>query len=262
MIDIVALPWEVLLPFIIIGFLAQLLDGSLGLGFGIMSNALLLLLGMPPAHAAAAVRSSESFVSGLSGLAHAINGNIDWPLFGRLVVPGIVGGLAGVWILLHVRDDMVRPVILVYLAALGVYLTWRAPRREVRYRRLRFTGIVAFAGGAVDASGGGWGAVVTGSLLAQGANPRTAIGTTNAAEFFVTVTVLAAFIGTLGLQAYLVAATGLLLGGAAAAPIGPLVVRRAPPAALIMAVGVFLIASSFYGLLALVLGPIPNFPRL
>lgn len=212
MIDLAAIPWAHLAPFIAIGFLAQAVGSALGMGFGVISNSLLVMLGLPPVAASAAIHTAEGFTSGVSGLAHAAQGNVDWPLFARLVVPGIVGGLIGVWTLRIVHSDVARPVVLVYLAAIGVYLIWRAPRRPLAYRRMRFVGPLGLVGGFLDASsGGGWGPVVTASLLAQGMTPRVAIGTVNAAGFFVTVTVLAAFIGTLSLASFTLAASGLLV---------------------------------------------------
>lgn len=262
MMGLETIPWADLAPFIVVGFFAQLVDGTLGLGFGVLSNTLLIALGVPPPAASAAVRTSESFASGFSGLAHIAQRNVDWRLFARLVVPGVAGGVIGVWIFALVHQPVLRPVMFAYLAAVGTYLLWRGPRRPHTYRRLRLVGSVGLIGGFLDASGGGgWGPVVTGHLLAQGATPRVAIGTANAAEFFVTVTVLAAFIRTLGFEAFTIAAAGLLIGGVAAAPLGALLVRQVSPRLLVMLVGGLLIATALYGLLALVFGPIPAFPR-
>ncbi len=256
------IPWADLAPFIVVGFLAQLVDGTLGLAFGVLSNTLLIALGVPAVGASSAVRTSESFASGMSGLAHIARRNVDWPLFARLVLPGIIGGFIGVWIFALIHQPVLQPVMFVYLAAIGTYLIWRGPRRPHTYRRVRFVGPVGLIAGFLDASGGGgWGPVVTGHLLAQGATPRMAIGTANAAEFFVTVTVLAGFISTLGAEAFTTAAAGLLIGGLVAAPIGASLVRHIPPRQLIMLVGGLLIATALYGLLSLVFEPIPTFPR-
>jgi uncharacterized membrane protein YfcA len=260
--DLSAIPWGELAPFIAIGLLAQAVDSAFGLAFGVLSNLLLVLFGLPPLGASAATRSVESFTSGASGMAHVLQRNVDWPLFARLVVPGILGGVVGVWMLLLLKGDVLRPVLLVYLIALGVYLLWRAPRRPQAFRRMRLVGPLGLLGGFFDASGGGgWGPLVTGNLLAQGMTPRMAIGTTNAAEFFVTVTVLATFIGTLGLETFGTAATGLLIGGVVAAPLGAWVTRRAPPKALLQIVGVVLVGTSIWGFAALMFDPLPVFPR-
>jgi len=262
MIDLASLPWVDLAPFIVIGFLAQLVDSALGMGFGVFSNTLLIMLGMPPIAAAATTRTVESFTSGVSGLSHAIQRNVDWPLFARLVVPGIVGGLVGVWILSVIKADLARAVVFVYMAAIGVYLIWRAPRRPQAYRRMALVGPLGFVGSVLDASGGGgWGPVVTGSLLAQGMTPRMAIGTVDAAEFFVTATILVAFIGTLGLASFTIAVSGLLIGGVLAAPFGAYLTRRIAPKLLLTLVGTALVAISLFGQASLMFQPVPAFPR-
>jgi len=260
--DMAALPWADLAPFILIGLLAQIVDSALGMAFGVVASSLLVMLGMPPMAASAATHTVEGFTSGTSGLAHALQRNVDWPLFARLAVPGILGGLLGVWTLTLVSTELARPVVLVYLAAVGIYLIWRAPRRPQAYRRMRFVGPLGLVGGFLDASGGGgWGPVITGNLLAQGMTPRMAIGTVNAAEFFVTVTVLAAFIGTLGMASFTLAASGLLIGGVVAAPLSAWLTGRLSPKLLLQLVGVVLIAISLWGFAALMFGPVPAFPR-
>lgn len=261
MTDLFALPWRALAPFVVIGFCAQLVDGTIGMGFGVLTNTALVAMGIRPAPAAAIVRTVAGFASGVSGLNHAWRGNVDWPLFARLVVPGIVGGVCGAWLLAQVGQNVVRPVVFAYLGAIGMYLVWRAPRRPQTYRSLRLVAPVGLLGALVDATGGGWGPVVAGHLLAQGGNPRAVIGTVNAAAFFVTVTVLGAFIGTLGAEAFTVATCGLLIGSILAAPIGARLVRRLAPRTLTTIAGGFLVMSSFYGLLSLAIRPLPVFPR-
>lgn len=256
-----ALGWTDLAPFILIGFAAQLVDSALGMAFGLLGNALLLLIGMPPVTASAAVHTAESFTGGVSGISHAIQRNVDWRLFRRLVVPGVVGGLLGVWILTNLANGIVRPLVLVYLGAIGLYLLWRGARRPQTYRSIKLVEPLGLAAGLIDgAGGGGWGPLVSANLLVQGASPRVVIGTVNASQFFVTVTIAASFIGTIGLQSFTTAAVGLLIGGSVAAPIGAYLVRRLPARLLIVAVGVVLIIASLYGLLALMFEPVPVFP--
>lgn len=255
------LSWADLAPFVVVGFAAQLVESTLGMAFGLIGNALLLLFGLPPAAASAAVHAAESFTGGVSGISHAIQRNVDWRLFCRLVVPGIVGGLLGVWILTHLANGVVRPLVLVYLGAIGLYLLWRGARRPQTYRSIKLVEPLGLVGGLVDgAGGGGWGPLVSANLLVQGASPRTVIGTVNASEFFVTVTIAASFIGTIGLDSFTAVAAGLLLGGIVAAPVGAYLARRLPARLLIVAVGAVLIASSVYGLLALMFEPAPVFP--
>src|SRR5690606_28802624 len=136
-----SIPWSDLAPFIVIGFLAQLVDSALGMAFGVVSNSLLIMLGLPPLAASAASHTVESFTSGAAGLGHAIQRNVDWPLFARLVVPGIIGGFTGAWVMTIISVDVARPVLLVYMAAIGAYLIWRGARRPQTYRRMRLVGL-------------------------------------------------------------------------------------------------------------------------
>jgi len=262
MIGLSTIPWHDLVPYILVGFFAQLIDGAFGLAFGVFSNTALVAFGLSPATASAAVRTAESFASGVSGLAHAAQRNVDWSLFARLVLPGIAGSLLGVWVLMHLFHPVLRPLLFVYVSAVGIYLVWRGPRRAQTYRPLRFAPLVGLAGGFLDASGsGGWGPVVTSQLMAQGTTPRVAVGTTDAAEFFVTVTTLAAFIGTLGLASFTIATSGLLLGSVVAAPLGAYLAKRLPPRFLIVVTGTLLIVTGVFGILSLAFEPIPTFPR-
>lgn len=262
MIDFSAIPWSELAPFIIVGVLAQLVDSALGMAFGVIANALLMVLGLPPAQASTVTHAVEGFTTGVSGISHALQRNVDWPLFARMVIPGIVGGLSGVWALTNLHLTLVRPILLVYLAAVGIYILWRGSRRAQAYRRMRGMGPLGFSAGFLDAFGGAWGPVTTGSLIAQGMTPRMAVGTANAAEFFVTVTVLSAFIGSLGLQSFAIATSGLLIGGIVAAPIGALITRRASPKALSKAIGVTMIVLSLAGLMSLTLSATHLFSRM
>lgn len=262
MIDLSAVPWEVLAPFILAGFLSQLVDSATGMGFGVLANSLLVLLGLPPATASSVTHTVEGFTSGVSGLSHAVQSNVDWSLFARLVLPGIAGGLVGVWALSHLNLSILKPVLLVYLAAVGIYLIWRGRRRAQGYRRMRAVGPLGFVAGFFDAYGGAWGPVTTGSLIAQGMTPRMAVGTVNAAEFFVTVTVLSAFIGTVGLQSFVLPAAGLLIGGIVAAPVGAVVTRRAEPRDLTQWIGGVMLALSLWALASLAFEPTPLFDRL
>lgn len=259
-------PWAeltfwTLFPFILIGFAAQLVDSALGMAFGVVGTALLLALGLPPASASAAIHAVESFTSGVSGVSHALQRNVDWRLFRRLVIPGIIGGMIGVFIITNVTSNAARPVVLTYLGAVGLYLLWRGARRPQTYRDLKFVGSLGLVGGVVDGSGGsGWGPVVTANLLAQGGEPRRVIGTVDASEFFVTVTIAAGFIGTLGWQSFGAVAAGLLIGGVLGAPVGAWLVRRLRAAWIVTAAGALLILASGYGFLALMFDPVPAFP--
>lgn len=247
MIDLPA--FQLLLPFIFVGFVAQMIDGALGMAFGTISNTLLLTLGVPPAAASAGVHTVESFTTAISGISHALHGNIDWPLFGRLVVPGVIGGVLGAYVLTHIHADVAKPLILTYLAGIGIYLLFRGFRAPPVDRHPKFVAPLGLIGGFLDAAGGGgWGPIVTSNLLVQGANPRKTIGTVSAAEFFLTVTISATFLATLGLAAFTQATLGLLIGGVAAAPLGAFVAKRIEARSLLIMVGIVLTATSAFSL--------------
>ncbi len=247
MIDLPA--FQLLLPFIFVGFVAQVIDGALGMAFGTISNTLLLTLGVPPAAASAGVHTVESFTTAISGISHALHGNIDWPLFGRLVIPGVIGGVLGAYVLTHIHADVAKPLILTYLAAIGIYLLFRGFRAPPVDRHPKFVAPLGLIGGFLDAAGGGgWGPIVTSNLLVQGANPRKTIGTVSAAEFFLTITISATFLATLGVAAFTQATLGLLIGGVAAAPLGAFVAKRIEARSLLIMVGIVLTATSAFSL--------------
>ena len=237
-----------LLPFILFGCAAQLVDGALGMAFGVISSTLLLSMGVPPAAASAGVHTVESFTTAVSGISHALHRNIDVRLFARIVVPGVVGGVLGAYVLTEIDAEVARPVVLVYLAAIGLFLIWRASGHPPHERDPRVIAPIGFVGGFLDAAGGGgWGPVVTSNLLIQGASPRKVIGTVSAAEFFLTVTISATFIAALGVAAFTTATVGLLIGGVLAAPLGAFMAKRVPARPLLLMVGVVLTITSGYG---------------
>jgi uncharacterized membrane protein YfcA len=238
-----------LLPFIAVGFAAQLVDGALGMAFGVISNTLLVgFLGVPPAQASQRVHLVECFTTAASGISHLLHGNIDGKLFVRLLVPGVIGGVAGAYILTSLHAEVVRPFVLTYLAGIGLYLLWRGLRHPPRVRHATFVAPLGLVGGFLDAAGGGgWGPVVTSNLLIQGADPRKVVGTVNSVEFFLTITISAAFIYHLGIADVAGATLGLLIGGMAAAPIGAWAAKHFPPKTMLLLVGAVLTLTSGYG---------------
>ena len=237
-----------LLPFIGVGIGAQLVDGALGMAFGVISNTLLISLGVSPAAASAGVHTVESFTTCVSGISHILHRNVDWKLLARVTIPGMVGAALGAYVLSHIDGATAKPFVLSYLTLIGLFLTWRGVRYPPHHKPARIVEPLGLAGGFLDAAGGGgWGPVVTGNLLAQGAEPRRTIGTVNTAEFLVTLTASITFIATLGLAAFTVATVGLLIGGVLAAPLGAWLVKRIPPRPLLVAVGILLTMTSLYG---------------
>jgi hypothetical protein len=239
----------VLLPFVAVGFAAQMVDGALGMAFGVISNTLLLSLGVTPAAASAGVHTVETFTTAVSGISHALHRNVNWKLFLRLMIPGVIGGALGAYVLSNIHASTAKPYILAYLTAIGLYLLWRSRHYPPKERAPRIVEPLGLVGGFLDAAGGGgWGPVVTSNLLVQGASPRTTIGTVNTAEFFLTATISATFITQLGLEAFTLATVGLLIGGVIAAPFGALLAKRVEPKMLMLLVGLVLTATSLYNL--------------
>jgi uncharacterized membrane protein YfcA len=241
-----------ILPFIAVGFAAQLVDGALGMAFGVISNTLLVgVFGIPPAIASQRVHVVECFTTGISGISHLLHRNIDFRLFLRLLIPGMIGGVLGAYLLSNLQAGVVRPFVLLYLAGVGLYLLWRGIMYPPKLREAKFVTPLGLIGGFLDAAGGGgWGPVVTSNLLIQGADPRKVVGTVSAVEFFLTVTVSAAFIYHLGIADLAGPTLGLLIGGILAAPIGAFVARRFPAKRMLIMVGVVLTLTSLYGIYA------------
>jgi uncharacterized membrane protein YfcA len=239
-----------LFPFIAIGFAAQLIDGALGMAFGVICNTLLVgVVGVPPAQASAQVHVVKAFTGAIAGVSHVAHGNVDWPLFWKLTPAAIVGGVIGAYVLSSVDGELAKPFVLLFLTGMGLYLLWRGIGYRPIARKVRHVRPLGFIGGLLDATGGGgWGPVVTSNLLMQGAEPRMVVGTVNTAEFFLTVAISAAFIVHLGVSDLAGATLGLLIGGVLAAPLGAWAARHFPPRLLMILVGVVLTLTSLYGL--------------
>jgi len=232
-----------------IGFAAQLVDGALGMAYGQISSTLLIAKGVPPQLASAGVHTAETFTTAVSAISHVAHRNVDWRLFFRLVVPGVIGGVLGAYVLTTVDAGTAKPFVLAYLTALGLYLFYRGVMHRHTERTPKVVSPLGLVGGFLDAAGGGgWGAIVTSNLLVQGSNPRKTIGTVNTAEFFITLTISATFIFTLGWQAFTAATVGLLIGGVLAAPFGAWIAKRIQPDTLLTLVGALLTVTSLYGL--------------
>jgi hypothetical protein len=248
--DIAALLLQ-MAPFIAIGFTAQMIDGALGMAFGVTTQTLLVsAMGVPPAIASASVHLVELFTTGASGLSHAWHRNVDWGLFWRLVPFGVIGGVTGAYVLSNVDASAARPFVMLYLTVIGFYLLWQAIRmKKPRFEHPRYTSPLALVGGFLDAAGGGgWGPVVTSNLLIQGGDPRKVIGTVNTAEFLLTLSISLTFLLTLGPAAFTLITGGLIIGGVIAAPFGAVLASRVQPRVLLIAVALVLIATSAYSI--------------
>ncbi|TKJ31419.1 hypothetical protein CEE39_07175 [bacterium (candidate division B38) B3_B38] len=226
--------------FIIVGFIAQIIDGALGMAYGVSSTSFLLSIGIPPAAASASVHTAEVFTTFVSGVSHLKFGNVDKKLFKKLLIPGIIGGVIGAYVLTAVPGKTIKPFIGAYLLIMGLMILRKA-FKKIREKRVETKLIpLATAGGFFDAiGGGGWGPIVTSTLMARGHNPRFTIGSVNLSEFFVTVAEAATFFAILGLIHWQVI-VGLLIGGVLAAPMAAYVCKRLPSRALMIIVGILI----------------------
>lgn len=238
-----------LLPFIAVGFAAQAVDGALGMAFGVISNTLLVgVMGVPPALASQRVHVVECFTTATSGISHLLHGNIDKKLFFRLLIPGMIGGATGAYVLTSLDAAVVKPFVLIYLTAIGLMLLYRGFKYPPAGKPAKIVAPLGLVGGFLDAAGGGgWGPVVTSNLLIQGADPRKVVGTVNAVEFFLTLTISATFIYHLGFADLAGATLGLLIGGLAAAPLGAWAAKHIPAKPMLVMVGIVLTATSAFG---------------
>lgn len=245
-----------LLPFILIGFAAQLVDGAVGMAFGVIMNTLLVgVLGVPPALASQRVHVVECFTTFASSISHLLHRNIDGKLFFRLLIPGLIGGVTGAYLLSNLDSNLVKPFVLTYLTAIGIYLLVRGLFYPPKPREVKYVAPLGMIGGFLDATGGGgWGPMVTSNLLVQGAEPRKVVGTVNSVEFFLTMAVSATFISQLGIVDLAGATLGLLIGGVAGAPFGAWAAKHLPAKIMLVMVGVVLTITSGYGVYSAISG--------
>jgi len=235
--------------YVLVGFAAQMIDGALGMAYGVSSNTFLLSLGIPPAAASASVHMAEVVTTGVSGFSHWKLGNVDWKLVRRLLIPGVIGGLLGAYILTSIDGNIIKPYIAVYLLIMGGVIVYKAFTMKLRKKPDEYHGprisLLGLFGGFCDAiGGGGWGPVVTSTLVARGKNPRMTIGSVNFSEFFVTLGQSILFVLTLSFAEYWQIILGLLLGGAIAAPLAAKLTQKLPMKALMAFVGGLIILLS------------------
>jgi hypothetical protein len=246
------------LLFALVGFLAQIVDGALGMAYGVVSSSVLLAFGVTPAAASASAHAADVFTTAASAGSHVWHRNVDWRMFWRLAPAGIVGGVAGTYLLTAFDGSVLRPYVAAYLGLMGVYILYRALRWNMPVIRhtLARTAPLGAAGGFADAvGGGGWGPVVTTALIGTGGDPRRSIGTVNTAEFFLTVAISVAFLVALltghwenskGLSDHVWAVAGLIAGGVIAAPLAGYVLTVIPARRLMFAVGVLIVLLAAY----------------
>jgi len=242
-----------LILFIVVGFAAQIVDGALGMAFGVIVTSALLTIGVSAPAASAAVHAAEMVTTGISGASHVWNRNVDRGLFLKLVATGVCGGVLGAYVLTGLPEEIIKPFLAVYLTCMALLIgariagwsfsRWKPP-----------VPAVGGAGGFLDAvGGGGWGPLVASTLIATGDNPRKTIGSVNLAEFFVTTSVSVAFVLQLDLATYGKIVLGLIIGGAIAAPLAGLILKKLPQRMALILVGVVVACLSVVNIVRLFL---------
>lgn len=230
--------------FLAIGFIAQVIDGALGMAYGVTVTSFLLNFGILPSTASAITHAAECVTTGFSAIAHHRFGNVDRTLFFRLLVPGMIGAVIGVLVLTRIDNGFIKPFIGLYLLIMGIIVLSKAftvfPPKKVGTHLIP----LGFIGAFMDAiGGGGWGPIVTSTLLASGFNARKTIGTVNASEFFIATTASITFFLSNVIVGWKVI-LALAIGGAIASPIGAILCKYVPVKVLLFIVGFLIIGLS------------------
>lgn len=232
--------------FVLAGFIAQMIDGALGMAYGVSASTFLLSLGVPPAAASASIHTSEIFTSGVSGLMHLKFQNVNKKLFRTLLLPGVIGAAAGAFTLSFLEDYnyILKPLIAVYTLYLGIVIIRKAFRKNKSKIKTRHIPKLASFGGFMDSiGGGGWGPIVSSTLIAGGRHPRYTIGSVNLTEFFVALASSLTFFSIIGISHWNIIA-GLVVGGIIAAPLAAYASRRIPIKPMMLIVGTLIILIS------------------
>lgn len=234
--------------FALVGFLAQIVDGALGMAFGVISSSVLIATGVTPAIASASVHAAEIVTTGMSGASHVYYRNVDKVMCLKLAVMGVLGGITGAYLVTNIPAEIVKPMVSVYLCAMALLIIYRMVKKAGPMALDKGVKPLGFIGGFLDAmGGGGWGPMVVSTLVARGKSPRHVIGSVNLAEFFVTVAISITFIFNLELD-YLKTAAGLIAGGALAAPLAGYLSKHLPPHILMGLVGAVVLSLGLWNL--------------
>jgi uncharacterized protein len=238
--------------YLLIGIFAQLVDGTLGMGYGATSTSFLLSFGVSPATSSMSVHVAEMFTTGVSAISHYKFKNINKKLVLKLIVPGVLGSITGAYLLVDVIDgNAIKPYIALYMMILAIVIIIKGIRKNIVKRETKQIGLLAVFGGFMDAiGGGGWGPIVTSTLMGRGEDPRYTIGSVNTAEFAISFASGITFILFEGISGWRVIA-GLIIGGVIAAPLGAYLVNKIPRKPITILVGFLLIFLSFRTLIKL-----------
>lgn len=236
-----------LLIYISIGFMAQVVDGALGMAYGAVANSLLIGLGINPVSASAGIHFAEIFTTGASGLSHLKLGNVNKKLFIKLLLPGILGaGLGASLLALKINGEAFKPYVSLYVMFLGILFLRKALLKKRRKKKTKYISILALGGGFLDSvGGGGWGPIVTSTLLNQGRSFVYTIGSVNLAEFFVAFASSFTFLFFIDLDDWKVI-VGLIIGGIFAAPFAAILIRKINQKKMMTLVGIIVIILSIF----------------
>lgn len=226
------------------GFLAQMVDGAVGMGYGVTSTSMLMSMGVPPAAISGSVHTAEIFSSAVSGYSHYRFGNVNKKLFKVLVIPGVLGAVAGAGMLVWMGDkygNLIKPFLAAYCMVLGFRILYQAYKRNKKNKKVKRAGWLAGAGGFLDSfGGGGWGPLVTSTLISKGRSPQYVIGSVSLSEFFVTLSSAMSFFVFIGITHWQVI-MGLMIGGAVAAPLAAKLAGKLPVRTMLICVGLMVI---------------------
>lgn len=229
------------------GFIAQLVDGALGMAYGVTAATFLGNVGVSPAVISMSVHTSEIFTSGVSGYMHLKYGNVNAKLFKVILIPGVIGAVLGAYLLSSVLEEYMRyvkPAVSAYTLILGIIIIRKALVKRQKKKPIKLIGPLAWFGGFMDSiGGGGWGPIVSSTLIASGRHPRYTVGSVNLAEFFISFSSSLTFFFVIGLSQWQVIA-GLILGGMVAAPIAARLASKLPVKAMMILVGIVVILAS------------------
>lgn len=232
--------------FMVAGFTAQMIDGALGMAYGVTATSFLLSVGVPPSASSASVHASEVVTSGVSGLMHLKFRNVNSKLFRNLLLPGVLGAIVGAWVLTSFEqyNRFINPAISVYTMTLGLLIIIKALRKDRFREKIKRIFPLAAIGGFLDSvGGGGWGPIVSSTLIAGGRKAKYSIGSANLTEFFVSLASSITFFTLTGLT-HLYIIGGLIIGGVIAAPIAALVAHKIPTRVTMLLVGIVVIIVS------------------
>lgn len=230
--------------FILAGFLAQMVDGVLSMGYGVTSATCLISFGVNPVAMSAAIHTSEIFTSGISGYSHFKFGNVNKKLFKHLVIPGVIGAILGALLLVYLGEKEGRwlmPIIALYAAFLGTKILIKAFRKQTPTKKVKRIGWLAWIGGFLDSfGGGGWGPIVTSTLIAKGKCPKYTVGSVSLTEFFITLASAFTFFVSVGVSHWNIV-LGLLIGGTIAAPLAARLAGKLPRKTMMIALGIMVL---------------------